>query len=151
MHIGLGLTSSQNLDGKATDLEVYREELALAARAEDAGFDSVWFSEHHFSDYQLTVADADVPVLAGGADEAGQAGHDGDRPARGTTRCGWPRAYSVLDHLSGGRAIAGHRPGPRADRVRQLPGGHGRVAPTVLRVQRGHPGGAGDGLYRVRR
>ena len=53
MHIGLGLTL-QRLDGKPTDAEVYRTELALGVRAEEAGFDSVWFSEHHFSDYQLT-------------------------------------------------------------------------------------------------
>ena len=43
-----------NLDRKVSDADVYRLELGLAARAEDAGFDSVWVSEHHFSDYQLT-------------------------------------------------------------------------------------------------
>src|SRR5207248_4888867 len=55
MHIGLGLQFN-NLDGKTTDAEVYVRELGMAARAEDAGFDSVWASEHHFSDYQLTSA-----------------------------------------------------------------------------------------------
>ena len=53
MHTGIGLQFA-NLDNKVTDLEVYRRELALASRAEDAGFDSVFVSEHHFSDYQLT-------------------------------------------------------------------------------------------------
>ena len=53
MHIGLGLQFA-NLDGRLTDADVYGLELGLAARAEAAGFDSVWLSEHHFSDYQLT-------------------------------------------------------------------------------------------------
>ena len=44
MHVGVGL-NFPNLDGMATDAEVYRWELALAARAEDAGFDSVWSSD----------------------------------------------------------------------------------------------------------
>nr|MDT0663977.1 LLM class flavin-dependent oxidoreductase [Micromonospora sp. DSM 115978] len=33
---------------------MYRLETGLASRAEEVGFDSVWLSEHHFSDYQLT-------------------------------------------------------------------------------------------------
>ena len=53
MHAGLSLIF-QNLDGQMSDAEMYQHELALAARAEDVGFDSVWTPEHHFSDYQLT-------------------------------------------------------------------------------------------------
>ena len=41
MHSGLSLIF-QNLDGKMSDAEMFRHELALASRAEDAGFDSVW-------------------------------------------------------------------------------------------------------------
>jgi alkanesulfonate monooxygenase SsuD/methylene tetrahydromethanopterin reductase-like flavin-dependent oxidoreductase (luciferase family) len=36
-----------------TDSDVYREELALAALAEPLGFDSVWATEHHFTDYSM--------------------------------------------------------------------------------------------------
>lgn len=43
MHVGLGL-AFQNLIKGRTDAEVYRNELALAARAEDDGFDSLWAS-----------------------------------------------------------------------------------------------------------
>jgi len=52
MHVGLGLCF-QSLDG-ANDKDVYKFELALAAGAENAGFDSIWTPEHHFSDYQMT-------------------------------------------------------------------------------------------------
>ena len=53
MHIGLGLQMA-NLDRKVSDADVYRLELGLGAPRRGAGFDSVWVSEHHFSDYQLT-------------------------------------------------------------------------------------------------
>jgi alkanesulfonate monooxygenase SsuD/methylene tetrahydromethanopterin reductase-like flavin-dependent oxidoreductase (luciferase family) len=104
MHIGLGLTM-QSLDG-ASDAEVYRRELALAVRAEKAGFDSVWFSEHHFQDYQLTAQTPMVLSWIAGQTERVKLGqmvtvlpwHDPIRVAE---------SYSVLDHLSGGRAIAG--------------------------------------------
>jgi alkanesulfonate monooxygenase SsuD/methylene tetrahydromethanopterin reductase-like flavin-dependent oxidoreductase (luciferase family) len=52
VHIGFG-PQFANLDGQLTDAEAHRRDLELAARAEDVGFDSVWSSEHHFSDYQL--------------------------------------------------------------------------------------------------
>jgi alkanesulfonate monooxygenase SsuD/methylene tetrahydromethanopterin reductase-like flavin-dependent oxidoreductase (luciferase family) len=105
MHIGLGLTM-QNLDGTVTDAEVYRQELSLAAQAEDAGFDSVWFSEHHFSDYQLTPQTPMVLSWLAGQTKRIKLGqmvtvlpwHDPVRVAE---------SYCVLDHLSGGRAIAG--------------------------------------------
>ena len=105
MHIGLGLTM-QNLDGKLSDFEVYRQELGLAARAEGAGFDSVWMSEHHFSDYQLTPQTPMVLSWLAGQTRHLKLGqmvsvlpwHDPVRVAE---------SYAVLDHLSGGRAIAG--------------------------------------------
>jgi len=96
----------QCLDGTVTDAEVYREELGLAGRAEEAGFDSVWFSEHHFSDYQLTPQTPMVLSWLAGQTTRLKLGqmvtvlpwHDPVRIAE---------SYSVLDHLSGGRAIAG--------------------------------------------
>ncbi|WP_200887646.1 hypothetical protein [Sphingobium fuliginis] len=41
MDVGLGLTF-QNLKDRVSDIDVFRHELSLAARAEDQGFDSVW-------------------------------------------------------------------------------------------------------------
>jgi alkanesulfonate monooxygenase SsuD/methylene tetrahydromethanopterin reductase-like flavin-dependent oxidoreductase (luciferase family) len=105
MHIGLGLQFN-NLDGKVSDAEVYRRELGLAARAEDAGFDSVWASEHHFSDYQLTASTPMFLSWVAGQTSRVKLGamvtvlpwHDPVRVAE---------SYAVLDHLSGGRAIMG--------------------------------------------
>jgi alkanesulfonate monooxygenase SsuD/methylene tetrahydromethanopterin reductase-like flavin-dependent oxidoreductase (luciferase family) len=105
MHIGLGLQFA-NLDGKATDADAYRRELDLAARAEDAGFDSVFVSEHHFSDYQLTSQQMMVLSWVAARTENLKLGtfvtvlpwHDPVRVAE---------SFVVLDHLSGGRAVLG--------------------------------------------
>jgi alkanesulfonate monooxygenase SsuD/methylene tetrahydromethanopterin reductase-like flavin-dependent oxidoreductase (luciferase family) len=105
MHTGLGLQFA-NLDGKATDAEAYRRELGLAGRAEDAGFDSVFVSEHHFSDYQLTSQQMMVLSWVAAQTTRIKLGtfvtvlpwHDPVRVAE---------SFSVLDHLSNGRAILG--------------------------------------------
>jgi alkanesulfonate monooxygenase SsuD/methylene tetrahydromethanopterin reductase-like flavin-dependent oxidoreductase (luciferase family) len=95
-----------NLDRKRTDAEIYRLELGLASRAESAGFDSVWVSEHHFSDYQLTSQQSMVLAWLAAQTTRLKLGtyvtvlpwHDPARVAE---------SFSVLDHLSGGRAILG--------------------------------------------
>src|SRR4051812_37012894 len=105
MHAGLSLIF-QNLDGHLTDAEVYRNELDLARRAEDVGFDSVWTPEHHFSDYLMTP---NVPQFLSWI--AGQT----SRVKLGTmvTVLPWHdpvrvvEQFSLLDHLSDGRAILG--------------------------------------------
>ena len=105
MHTGLGLQFA-NLDGKATDAEAYRRELDLAARAEDVGFDSVWGSEHHFSDYQLT---SQTPMflswLAGRTTRVKLGTFVTVLPWHDPVRV--VESFSVLDHLSDGRAILG--------------------------------------------
>jgi alkanesulfonate monooxygenase SsuD/methylene tetrahydromethanopterin reductase-like flavin-dependent oxidoreductase (luciferase family) len=105
MHIGLGLQFA-NLDRRMSDADVYQLELGLGARAETAGFDSVWVSEHHFSDYQLTSQQAMVLSWLAGQTTRIRLGtfvtvlpwHDPVRAAE---------AFSVLDHLSGGRSLLG--------------------------------------------
>jgi alkanesulfonate monooxygenase SsuD/methylene tetrahydromethanopterin reductase-like flavin-dependent oxidoreductase (luciferase family) len=104
MHTGLSLTF-QNLD-EVDDREVYRYELDLALRAEEVGFDSVWVPEHHFSHYEMTP---DVPLLL--AWLAGQTSTI--RLGTDVTVLPWQdpvrvaERFSVLDHLSGGRALFG--------------------------------------------
>jgi alkanesulfonate monooxygenase SsuD/methylene tetrahydromethanopterin reductase-like flavin-dependent oxidoreductase (luciferase family) len=95
-----------NLDRKVSDAEVYQLELGFAARAEGAGFDSVWISEHHFSDYQLTSQQgmllswiaAQTTRIRLGTFVTVLPWHDPLRVAE---------QFSVLDHLSGGRAVLG--------------------------------------------
>jgi alkanesulfonate monooxygenase SsuD/methylene tetrahydromethanopterin reductase-like flavin-dependent oxidoreductase (luciferase family) len=105
MHVGFG-PQFHNLDRRITDLEAYRRDLTLAARAEEAGFDSVWTSEHHFSDYQLTSQMLMFLSWVAGQTKRVKLGtmvtvlpwHDPVRVAE---------SFSVLDHLSEGRAILG--------------------------------------------
>src|SRR5258706_10521257 len=105
MHSGLSLIF-QNLDGKMSDAEMFRHELALAARAEEAGFDSVWTPEHHFSDYQLTPNVPQFLAWVAGQTKRVKLGtmvtvlpwHDPVRVAEN---------FVLLDHLSEGRAILG--------------------------------------------
>ena len=142
MHIGLGLQFA-NLDRQVTDAEVYRRELGLAARAEEAGFDSVWVSEHHFSDYQLTSQQSMVLSWLAAQTDAGQARHVRDRPAVARPGAGGGDLRRARPPLR----RAGHprpRPGPRAEGVRRLPGADGRVAAPLHRVHRGPPRGARD-------
>lgn len=105
MDVGLGLTF-QNLKDTVTDVEVFQHELALAARAEDQGFDSVWTPEHHFTGYMMTP---NVPQFLSWV--AGQT----KRIKLGTTVTVLPwqnpvriaESFLLLDQLSEGRAILG--------------------------------------------
>src|ERR1044071_5510217 len=105
MHTGLSLIF-QNLGRTRSDADVYRHETGYAARAEAAGFDSVWTPEHHFTDYQLTP---NVPQFLSWV--AGQT----TRVRLGTmvTVLPWhdpirvAESFCMLDHLSGGRAVLG--------------------------------------------
>ncbi|WP_439815098.1 LLM class flavin-dependent oxidoreductase [Zavarzinia sp. CC-PAN008] len=105
MHVGLGL-SFQNLDRKLTDREVYQHELALAARAEDCGFESIWTPEHHFTDYMMTPIVTQFLSWVAARTKNMKLGtmvtvlpwHDPVRVAE---------SFCLLDHLSEGRAILG--------------------------------------------
>jgi alkanesulfonate monooxygenase SsuD/methylene tetrahydromethanopterin reductase-like flavin-dependent oxidoreductase (luciferase family) len=105
MHTGLGMIF-QNLDGRMSDAEMMRHELTLARDAEAAGFDSVWTTEHHFSDYQLAPNVTQFLSWVAGQTERVRLGtmvtvlpwHD---PVRVVEN------FTLLDHLSGGRAILG--------------------------------------------
>src|SRR5437667_438869 len=52
MHVGLAAVF-QNPKKARSDIDVYRNELRLAAEAEPLGFESVWGVEHHFTDYTM--------------------------------------------------------------------------------------------------
>jgi alkanesulfonate monooxygenase SsuD/methylene tetrahydromethanopterin reductase-like flavin-dependent oxidoreductase (luciferase family) len=105
MDVGLGLTF-QNLTDRVSDIDVFRHELALAARAEDQGFDSVWTPEHHFTGYMMTP---NVPQFLTWV--AAQT----KRVKLGTTVTVLPwqhpvrvaESFLLLDYFSEGRAILG--------------------------------------------
>ena len=63
MELGYGLLSCQRHPADPRpDAALYAEALALAERAETLGFDSVWTTEHHFTDDGYLSAQ--LPVLA---------------------------------------------------------------------------------------
>jgi alkanesulfonate monooxygenase SsuD/methylene tetrahydromethanopterin reductase-like flavin-dependent oxidoreductase (luciferase family) len=105
MHTGLSLIF-QNLDHARSDAEVYRYELQYAVAAEQAGFDSLWTPEHHFTDYQLTPNVPQFLSWVAGQTKTLRLGtmvsvlpwHDPVRVAE---------SFTMLDHLSGGRSILG--------------------------------------------
>ena len=53
MHVGMGMAFQNPPTTPWTDREVYRDELRLADRCEELGFESIWAAEHHFTDYVL--------------------------------------------------------------------------------------------------
>lgn len=105
MHIGFG-PLFQNLNKQRTDLEVYREELAMARATESMGFDSVWSVEHHFTDYTMVPDVTQFLSYMAACTETVQLGsmvivlpwHDPIRVAE---------EIAMLDNLSGGRMILG--------------------------------------------
>ncbi|MGH3241247.1 MAG: LLM class flavin-dependent oxidoreductase [Spirillospora sp.] len=105
MHTGLTLVF-QNLDGGLPDADAFRHEAALAERAEDLGFDSVWTPEHHFTGYGMTPTvpqflswlAAKTSTIRLGTMVSVLPWQDPIRTAE---------SFCVLDHLSGGRALMG--------------------------------------------
>jgi alkanesulfonate monooxygenase SsuD/methylene tetrahydromethanopterin reductase-like flavin-dependent oxidoreductase (luciferase family) len=99
-------TFFQNLDRRHSDSEVYRHELSMADLAEPLGFDGVWAPEHHFDDYTmcpnvlqfLTWVAARTSKVKLGSMVVVLPWHDPMWVAE---------QLSVLDHMSGGRAILG--------------------------------------------
>jgi alkanesulfonate monooxygenase SsuD/methylene tetrahydromethanopterin reductase-like flavin-dependent oxidoreductase (luciferase family) len=104
MHVGMFLMF-QN-PGGISDTQLYAEEVSLADQAEGLGYDSIWTVEHHFTDYAVTPDPLQFLTYMAGRTSRVQLGsmvvvlpwHDPVRVAE---------QVSVLDILSGGRAIFG--------------------------------------------
>lgn len=105
MHVGTSIFF-QNRRQTRADHEVYQNELRLADLAEPLGFESIWGVEHHFTDYTMCPDVLQFLSYMAGRTEKVQLGsmvvvlpwHNPVRVAE---------QFSVLDHLSGGRAIVG--------------------------------------------
>jgi alkanesulfonate monooxygenase SsuD/methylene tetrahydromethanopterin reductase-like flavin-dependent oxidoreductase (luciferase family) len=96
----------QNYESAEPDEAVWRQETEMALAAERLGFDSVWVVEHHFRDY--AACPDNLQYLAWLAAQTSRI-----RLATGAVILPWndplrvAEKLSVLDHLSGGRAIFG--------------------------------------------
>ncbi len=52
MQVGYA-TTFQNPNSTRADRDVWKEEVQFCDLAEQLGFDSVWSTEHHFTDYEM--------------------------------------------------------------------------------------------------
>ena len=105
MHVGASFIF-QNPEDQRTDAEVYAADLALADLAEPLGFESIWATEHHITDYIMSPDPVKFLAYMAGRTKEAKLGtmvvvlpwHDPFRVAED---------ISVLDHMSGGRVIFG--------------------------------------------
>lgn len=104
MHVGY--EAAFQTSGGSADHVFFRQELNFCVRAEALGFDSVWLTEHHFSDYGLIPDPLQTLSWLAARTERVQLGtavlvlpwHDPLRLAE---------QMLLADHLSGGRMVAG--------------------------------------------
>lgn len=104
MHVGFE-AAFQN-SGLDSDDEFLRKEITVCVDAESAGFDSVWVTEHHFSDYGLIADPLQLLSHLAGRTRTVRLGtavlvlpwHDPLRLAE---------QVLLADHLSGGRLVVG--------------------------------------------
>jgi alkanesulfonate monooxygenase SsuD/methylene tetrahydromethanopterin reductase-like flavin-dependent oxidoreductase (luciferase family) len=104
MHVGLCTGWSNYM--KLPDAQFVQEELQQILLGEELGYDSIWMTEHHFSDYSVSPAPlmthawlaANTKHMRLGTAVIVAPWHDPVRLAE---------QFSWLDHLSGGRLVVG--------------------------------------------
>lgn len=104
MHVGLATGFANHT--QVEDARFIREELTQLQLADELGFDSIWMTEHHFSDYSISPNPLFTLAYLAGRTKRVRLGtqvvvvpwHDPVRLAE---------EIVMLDHMSGGRAIIG--------------------------------------------
>ena len=105
MHVGASFIF-QNPENAREDVDVYAADLALADLAEPLGFESIWATEHHITDYLMCPDPVQFLTYMAGRTEKVQLGTM-------VVVLPWRDPYrvaeeiSVLDAISGGRVIFG--------------------------------------------
>ncbi|HJU28835.1 MAG TPA: LLM class flavin-dependent oxidoreductase, partial [Candidatus Binataceae bacterium] len=102
----VGMTLQLTSFGDKPDLETYQDELSLMEMAENAGFDSVWALDHHFTGYVMSPDPTQLLSYVAGRTKRVQLGtavivlpwHDPVAIAE---------KIALLDVVSGGRTIFG--------------------------------------------
>ena len=105
MHVGIATGFANHT--KVDDAQFIREEFTQLELADELGFDSIWMTEHHFSDYSISPNPLFYLAYLAGRTRRARLGtqvvvapwHDPVRLAE---------EISMLDHMSGGRAIIGN-------------------------------------------
>jgi len=104
MHVGMATGFANHLC--INDAQFVQEEMKQILYGESLGFESVWITEHHFSDYSVAPSPVQYLTWLAGKTKRMRLGtsvivvpwHDPVRVAE---------EISVLDHLSDGRALIG--------------------------------------------
>src|SRR5215469_16572016 len=104
MHVGLATGFANH--SKLPDAQFIQEEFTQLTLADELGFDSIWMTEHHFSDYSISPNPlfylahlaAKTKRVRLGTQVVVVPWHDPVRLAE---------EISMLDHMSGGRALLG--------------------------------------------
>ena len=106
MHVGLATGFAHQRGNSYPDAQFIREELENLVFAEELGFDSVWITEHHFSDYSMSNDPLQLlSYLAGRTKRVKLGTQVIIVPWRDPVRLA--EAIINLDHMSNGRAILG--------------------------------------------
>jgi alkanesulfonate monooxygenase SsuD/methylene tetrahydromethanopterin reductase-like flavin-dependent oxidoreductase (luciferase family) len=106
MHVGLATGFAHQRGDAYPDAQFIREELENLVLAEELGFDSVWITEHHFTDYSMSNDPLQLLTYLAGRTRRVKLGTQVIIvPWRDPVRL----AESIinLDHVSNGRAICG--------------------------------------------
>ncbi len=107
MDVGMLSVFQAGLGQGLTDLEVYKNQLAICDLVEPLGFDSLWAAEHHFTDYTMCPSVTELLAYMAGRTE---------RIGLGTAVLilPWHKdpgriavEMAMLDNLSDGRALMG--------------------------------------------
>ena len=106
MHVGLATGFAHQRGTSYSDAQFIREELDNCVLAEELGFDSVWITEHHFTDYSMCTSPLQALSYIAGRTRRVLLGtqvivvpwHDPVRLAE---------QIIMLDHMSNGRAVLG--------------------------------------------
>ena len=104
MHVGLATGFANH--SKIDDGQFLKEEFTQLQLADELGFDSIWITEHHFSDYSISPNPLFYLAHLAGRTKRVRLGtqvvvvpwHDPVRLAE---------EIAMLDHMSGGRALLG--------------------------------------------
>jgi alkanesulfonate monooxygenase SsuD/methylene tetrahydromethanopterin reductase-like flavin-dependent oxidoreductase (luciferase family) len=106
MHLGLATGFAHQRGDAYSDARFMREELENLVLAEELGFDSVWITEHHFTDYSMSNDPLQLLTYLAGRTKRVKLGTQVIIvPWRDPVRLA--EAIINLDHVSNGRAILG--------------------------------------------
>jgi len=106
MHVGLATGFAHQRGDSYSDAQFIREELENLVLAEELGFDSVWITEHHFTDYSMSNDPLQLLTYLAGRTKRVKLGTQVIIvPWRDPVRLA--EAIINLDHMSNGRAILG--------------------------------------------